>query len=82
MRQETMVRSRVVPWDDERFLHAYEGARRTALGEGLEVNGPKAARRVEDLLHAAGYPQASVECERTVEEAMRRIAIWTVRRDG
>ncbi len=82
MRQETMVRSRVVPWDDEGFVRTYEEARRTALSEGLEVNGPKAAQRVEDLLHGAGYPQASVECERTVEEAMRRIAIWTVRRDG
>ena len=82
MRQETMVRSRVVPWDDQPFVHAYEGARRTAVSEGLEINGPKAARRVEELLHAAGYPRATVSSERTVEEAMRRIAIWTVRRDG
>ena len=82
MRQETMVRNRLEPWDDRAFVLAFEAARRAAVREGYVINGPRAACRVEELLHAAGYVRATVESERTVDDALRRIAIWTVRRDG
>ena len=38
--------------------------------------------RVEQLMRAGGYPQAVVEVQRTVDEALKHAARWTVRRDG
>jgi hypothetical protein len=72
----------LIPWDDFDFVRLVEQAREQALAEGLIVNGPRAAERVEVSLRAAGYTAATVECERTVDEAMVHAARWTVRRDG
>jgi hypothetical protein len=33
-------------------------------------------------MRAAGYTRVSVQVERTIDEALRRAARWTVRRDG
>lgn len=72
----------LIPWDDLDFVRLVELARSQALAEGLIVNGPRAAERVETILRSAGYASATVECERTVDEAMVHAARWTVRRDG
>lgn len=79
---DTGLRAELIPWDDPRFVQEYERARQQVIREGLTINGPKAAGRVEQLLHAGGYPEAVVEVERTVDEALRHAARWTVRRDG
>jgi hypothetical protein len=76
------LRTELVPWDDSGFVRDYERAHEQVVREGLLQNGPRAAARLEDLLRAAGYPRASVEVERTVDEALRHAARWTVRRDG
>jgi hypothetical protein len=76
------LRIRIEPWDEQAFVRAVEVARDQVHAEGLLINGPKAAARAESLLHAAGYPLARVECERTVEEAMAHCARWVVHRDG
>lgn len=76
------IRAELVPWADQPFVREYENARDQTLREGLTINGPKAAARVEQLLRAGGYPQAVVEVQRTVDEALRHAARWTVRRDG
>ena len=73
---------KIDPWDDQAFVRAVEAARDQVREEGLVINGPRAAARAEALLRAAGYPNACVNCERTVEEAMAHHAHWTVRRDG
>ena len=75
------LRTELVPWDDADFVRAYERAHEQVVGEGLLINGPRAASRLEELLRAAGYPHVSVKVERTIDEALRRAARWTVRRD-
>jgi hypothetical protein len=76
------LRTELVPWDDPHFVRAYEGAREQVNREGLLINGPRAAARLEELMRAAGYPRVSVKVERTIDEALRHNARWTVRRDG
>lgn len=76
------LRTGLVPWDDRDFVTEYERCHEQVVREGLLRNGPRAAARVEELMRAAGYPRVSVEVERTVDEAPRHAARWTVRRDG
>jgi hypothetical protein len=76
------LRTKLVPWDDADFVRDYETAHEHVLGEGLRINGPRAALRLEELMRAAGYPRVSVTVERTVDDALRHAAVWTVRRDG
>jgi hypothetical protein len=80
--KSSTIRAALIPWDDPQFVREYERDREIALGEGLIINGPKAAARVEQLLRAGGYPRAVVSVERTVDEALDHAARWTVRRDG
>ncbi|HEU0244981.1 MAG TPA: hypothetical protein VFQ75_13845 [Candidatus Limnocylindrales bacterium] len=76
------MRAELIPWDDARFVDEYERAREQSIGEGLTINGPKAAARVEHLLRARGFPGAVVEVDRTIDEALVHSARWIVRRDG
>jgi hypothetical protein len=76
------LRTELVPWDDSDFVRKYEGAHEQVVREGLLINGPRAAARLEELMRAAGYPRVSVKVERTIDEALRHAARWTVRRDG
>ena len=76
------IRAELIPWDEPQFVREYERARERAIREGLTINGPKAAARVEQLLRASGYPSATIDVERTVDEALEHVARWTVRRDG
>ena len=76
------IRAELIPWDDPQFVQEYERAREQAIQEGLTINGPKAAARVEQFLRASRYPHASVDVQRTVDEALEHTARWTVRRDG
>lgn len=73
---------RLVPWDDSRFLHQFERTREQVISEGLMINGPKAAERVEQLLRSGGYPDVTIDVERTVDEALDHRAHWIVKRDG
>jgi hypothetical protein len=76
------LRTELVPWDDPDFVRDYEGAHEQVVREGLLINGPRAAARLEELMRAAGYRRVSVKVERTIDEALRHAARWTVRRDG
>ena len=76
------LRTKLVPWDDADFVTDYERVHEQVLREGLLINGPRAAARLEELMRAAGYPRVSVKVERTIDEALRHAARWTVRRDG
>lgn len=76
------LRARVIPWDDPGFVRAFEAARDQLPAEGLEIYGPRAAARAEQLLRQAGYPRARIDCERTPDEALAHAAHWTVHRDG
>jgi hypothetical protein len=76
------LRVRIVPWDDPAFVRAFDAAREQVRAEGLTINDPAAAARAEALIREAGYPGATVECERSVDEAIAHCAHWTVHRDG
>jgi hypothetical protein len=78
----TSLRIRIDPWDEQAFVRVVENARDQVHAEGLTINGPEAAARAEALIHAAGYPLATVVCDRTAEEAMAHGARWVVHRDG
>ena len=83
MRNKTTdIQAELIPWDDPQFVREYENAREQAIQEGLTINGPKAAARVQQLVRAGGYPHAVVEVHRTVDEALNHAARWTVTRDG
>ena len=77
----THIRATLKPWDDPEFHRAYEAARRKAAdaegGDGLH-----AAILVERLLRETGFPHASVEVDRTAEEALTHTEHWLVTRDG
>src|SRR3954453_4672690 len=73
---------RIVPWDDQPFIRAFEAARDQVRAEGLTINGPRAAERAEQVLRAAGYPAARIASSRTVEAAIAHTAHRPVRRDG
>jgi hypothetical protein len=76
------IKARLTPWDDREFVRTFERARVEVERSGCCPEGPEAAERVERLLREGGYPDARVEIERTVAEALSRISHWDVRRDG
>lgn len=83
MTTEVHLEAKLVPWDDPDFVAAFERARTTLEAEGiLGRDCPGAALRAQALLRDAGYPSASVECVRTVDDVLRRTVHWIVRRDG
>ncbi len=77
----THISAKITPWDDPAFVRAFEVARDRAALEGYP-DGPQAGSRVEHLLREAGYPKATVEVMRTVEEALEQSSHWVVQRDG
>ncbi len=83
MTTEVQLEAKLVPWDDPAFVAAFERARATLEAEGaLGGSCQAAALRAQALLREAGYPAASVECVRTVDDVLRRTIHWVVRRDG
>ena len=75
------TKTRFTPWDDPEFVRAFEQARATVTGGGI-TDIPLAAAEVERRLREAGYPEARVEVDRTVAEALEQVTHWVVRRDG
>jgi hypothetical protein len=73
---------RIIPWDDSTFVQAFERAREEVRAEGMTVCDTKAAARAEELLRAAGFRKARVDCVRTTAEALAQEAHWIARRDG
>ena len=77
----THIRAKITPWDDQAFVRAFEDARDLTAREGYE-DGPRAGARVQRLLREAGYPKATVDVVRTVQEALEQSSHWLVSRDG
>ncbi len=83
MTTEVQLEAKLVPWDDPDFVAAFERARTTLESEGaFRGSCQAAALRAQTLLREAGYPAATVECVRTVEDVLRRTVHWVVRREG
>jgi hypothetical protein len=71
----------LTPWDDLDFTRAYEAARRQAA-DAADADGLHLAILVERFLRDAGYPDATVAVERTVDEALAHTEHWIIRRDA
>jgi hypothetical protein len=75
------TKTKITPWDDPEFVRSFEQARAVVTEHGIS-DIPLAAAEVERLLREAGYPDARVEVDRTVAEALDQVAHWVVTRDG
>ncbi len=67
-------------WDDPEFRTAFDRAYARVVAEGLAVETPEAAHRAQQLLMEAGYPDARIVVERSVDEALAHGAHWSVYR--
>jgi hypothetical protein len=76
------VKTRLIPWDDTAFVRAYEQAHAEVEASGCCPEGLDAAERVQHLLRERGYPDARVDVERSVDEALQHVAHWVVNRRG
>jgi hypothetical protein len=75
------IKARITPWDDPEFVKAFERARDEVHASDI-ADGGAAGAQVQHLLREAGYPNARVEVDRTVEEALEHTSHWLVTRDG
>ena len=76
------IKARLTPWDDREFVRTFEHARDEVERSGCCPEGPAAAARVQRLIREAGFPDARIEVERSVAEALEHVSHWDVRRDG
>ena len=76
------LRVSLVPWDDTDFVRTYQTVAADLAGTGRGLHDPTVALEVQRRLRAAGYPNATCYCERTVAEAMAHTARCVVARDG
>ncbi len=76
---EQHVKIVIAEWDDRDFVRSFESALVTACASH-DIGRPETARSVEHALHDHGYPAASVECTRSVDDVLAARARWVVRR--
>jgi hypothetical protein len=69
-------------WDDPDFRSAVEEVWRSTRVEAEEFDSCKAVELAQHKLRAAGYPEAVIIHTRTVDEALKGIAHWSVIRGG
>jgi hypothetical protein len=77
-----MTKVKLDPWDDLDFVRTYERVASELAVGGAGLHDPQVAFQVQVRLRAAGYPNATCYCERTVDEALAHTARCVVRRDG
>jgi hypothetical protein len=73
---------KLVPWDDQEFVHAYERAAAGLDAMGMSLEDPGAPVEIQRRLRGDGYPNATCYCERSVELALARRSRCVVARDG
>lgn len=73
---------KLVPWDDQEFVRAYERAAAALTASGLSLDHADAPVEIQRRLRGEGYPNATCYCERSVELAMARRSRCVVSRDG
>lgn len=77
---EHRVELRIVDWDDVPFREAVDHAWDTIRAGSVDIDSTTAAAHLQLLLRSAGYPQATVDVRKTVDEALAHIAHFEVRR--
>jgi hypothetical protein len=73
---------KLVPWDDQEFVRAYERAAAALATIGMSLDHADAPIEIQRRLRMDGYPAATCYCERSVELAMSRRSRCVVSRDG
>jgi hypothetical protein len=73
---------RLIPWDDQDFVHAYERAAAALTESGMTLEDAGAPVEIQRRLRSDGYPNATCYCERSVELALARRSRCVVTRDG
>jgi hypothetical protein len=73
---------KLVPWDDQEFVHAYERAAAALAAMGMNLEDPGAPVEIQRRLRGDGYPNATCYCEHSVELALARRSRCVVARDG
>jgi len=77
---EHRVELKIVDWDDVPFREAVDRAWGTIRSGAVDIDSTTAAAHLQLLLRGAGYPQATVDVRKTVDEALAHIAHFEVRR--
>jgi hypothetical protein len=73
---------KLVPWDDQAFVRAYEAAAAELATMGVSLERPDAPVELQRRLRGQGYPNATCYCERSVDLALARRSRCVVSRDG
>lgn len=78
---EHHVELKVIDWDDLPFREAVDIAWRQVRQGQVDSDSSTAAAHLQLLVRAAGYPTATITVQRTVDEALRHVAHFEVRRE-
>ena len=73
---------KLIPWDDQDFVRAYERAAAELATMGMTLDHAAAPIEIQRRLRGDGYPNATCYCERTAELALARQSRCVVMRDG
>ena len=76
------VRIRLEPQDDRAFHEVFDLAVAAASAHPNELDAPESARLAEGFLRGHGYPAATVDYSRSIDEYLEHISHWFVWRDG
>jgi hypothetical protein len=76
------VQIRLQPQDDRAFHEVFELALGAVSASLTELDAPEAAGVAEDFLRGHGYPAATVDYSRSIDEYLQHISHWLVWRDG
>jgi hypothetical protein len=75
------IRIRLEPPDDLAFHDRFEQAVAAASSGQHELDSPEAARIAGEYLRSNGYPAATIEFSRSVDEYLQHVSHWRVLRD-
>lgn len=76
---EHRVQLRIEAWDDVAFRDAVERAWAAIKAGPDDIDSITAAAHLQVLVRAGGYPKATVEVHRSVDEALAHVAHFEVR---
>jgi len=79
---EHRVELKIVDWDDVPFREAVDRAWDTIRQGSVDIDSTTAAAHLQLLVRGAGYPQATVDVRKSVDEALAHIAHFEVRREA
>jgi hypothetical protein len=78
---EHRVELKIVDWNDVPFREAVDHAWDTIRHGSVDIDSTTAAAHLQLLLRGAGYPLATVDVHKSVDEALAHIAHFEVRRE-